>query len=278
MKHLNKPDIEWRDLLILKPHQILFNCLLSLPFLLSSWFFAQHGWYVLALMMSFFFFTCALRQAHDCYHHSIGLNKTAVHIFLYLLSIIMLCSTHAIRYTHLQHHRDPLGENDVEGNWARLPMWQAIALGGLFSIHIQWQGFRHGDKQTRQHSFMDMLLIISVFVLAAIWQAQWLVYHVLTMILANMLVGFFAVWSVHHDCDEHGVFARTERQSWANFATVYLLYHMEHHLFARVPSNHLPELARRLDNIAPEWSRYRVLPVFRQPESKMAQNVKTMSE
>ncbi|XXQ69131.1 fatty acid desaturase family protein [Neisseriaceae bacterium B1] len=267
MKNLTKPDIEWRDLLVLTPRQVLFNCLLSLPFLLCSWIFAQQGWYVLALIMSFFFFTCALRQAHDCYHHSIGLNKTAVHILLYLLSITMLCSTHAIRYTHLQHHRDPLGENDVEGNWARLPMSKAIALGGLFSIHIQWQGFWHGDKRTRRHSLIDMLLINSVFVLAATWQTPWLVYHVLTMMVANMLVGFFAVWSVHHDCDDKAVFARTERQGWANFATVYLLYHMEHHLFARVPSNHLLELARRMDAIVPEWSRYRVLPVFRQPES-----------
>ena len=35
---------------------------------------------------------------------------------------------------------------------------------------------------------------------------------------------------------------------------------MEHHLFAAVPSNHLPELARRLDAAAPEWSAHRVLP------------------
>lgn len=266
MKHLAKPDIEWRDLLVLTRRQIIGNVLLSLPFLLASWYLAAMGQYVWALLASFFFFTCALRQAHDCYHNSIGLNKTGVHIMLYLLSATMLCSTHAIRHTHLQHHRDPLGENDVEGNWARLPMWQAIALGGLFSLHIQWQGWRYGNSSTRRHVSWDLLLMMAVVATASVWQSSWLVYHVLAMILANMLVGFFAVWSVHHDCDEHGVFARTERQSWANFATVYLLYHMEHHLFARVPSNHLPELARRMDAVAPEWSQYRVLPKVRQPE------------
>nr|WP_284143859.1 fatty acid desaturase [Psychrobacter sp. WY6] len=29
-----------------------------------------------------------------------------------------------------------------------------------------------------------------------------------------------------------------------------MLYHVEHHLFPAVPSNHLPELAKRLDATA----------------------------
>jgi fatty acid desaturase len=40
---------------------------------------------------------------------------------------------------------------------------------------------------------------------------------------------------------------------------VNLLYHVEHHLFPAVPCNHLPELARRLDGVAPEWTGKRVL-------------------
>ena len=72
-------------------------------------------------------------------------------------------------------------------------------------------------------------------------------------------VGFFAVWSVHRGCDPDGVFACTERRGWVNCVTVHLLYHVEHHLFSRVPANHLPELARRLDAVAPEWTGQRVL-------------------
>ena len=260
MKPTGKPQIEWRDLLHLNRRQITFNVLLSLPFLAASWLFAAYGQYLAALVMSFFFFTCALRQAHDCYHHSIGLNRPGVRIMLHLLSIAMLCSTHAIRHTHLQHHRDPLGKGDVEGNWARLPAWKAILFGGLFSVRIQWQGLMHGSRTTRSRSRLDMLLIAAFIAAALITRHPVLLYHTAAMIAANALVGFFAVWSVHHDCDTHGVYARTERQAWANFATVYLLYHMEHHLFAAVPSNHLPELARRLDAAAPEWSAHRVLP------------------
>ncbi len=37
------------------------------------------------------------------------------------------------------------------------------------------------------------------------------------------------------------------------------LFHMEHHLFPTVPSNHLPQLAKRLDKVAPEMTKLRVL-------------------
>ena len=59
MKPTGKPQIEWRDLLHLNRRQIAFNVLLSLPFLAASWLFAAYGQYLAALVMSFFFFTCA---------------------------------------------------------------------------------------------------------------------------------------------------------------------------------------------------------------------------
>ena len=257
--NLPRPELEWRDLLALNRRQIATNVLLSAPWLLASWWVAAQGWYVAALPLSFVFFLCALRQAHDCYHHSIGLGSRGVRVMLYALTLTMLCSTHAIRYTHLQHHRAPLAATDVEGRWAKLRGWQALLWGPWFSMHTQWHGLMHGDAATRFHSRRDGLLLLAVWLLALLWPHPLLVYHVLAMLAANAAVGFFAVWSVHRGCDAHGVFARTERRAWVNFATVHLLYHIEHHLFAQVPANHLPELARRLDKAAPAWAQKRVL-------------------
>jgi fatty acid desaturase len=79
------------------------------------------------------------------------------------------------------------------------------------------------------------------------------------MLLANMLVGFFAVWSVHHGCDET-VYARSERQPLVNLLTFNLLYHIEHHLFPAVPTYHLPQLAERLDRAAPQCTGQPVIP------------------
>ena len=262
MRHPSLTNIKWQDLRELQPSEVIYNLLLSLPFLLLSGYSVLQGWWWLALSASFFFFMAALRQAHDCYHRTLGVSKGATELMLFALSITMLCSTHAIRHTHLNHHRDPLGESDVEGNWARLPWYQAILGGGLFSIAIQWFGLTHGSRRNRLLVALDMLLIASVVITAFISMHPVLVYHVLVMILANMLVGFFAVWSVHHGCDET-VYARSERQPLVNLLTFNLLYHIEHHLFPAVPTHHLPQLAKRLDSAAPQWSAQPVLPIVK---------------
>ena len=62
---------------------------------------------------------------------------------------------------------------------------------------------------------------------------------------------------MHHDCDE--TIARTERNPLVNLLTFNLLYHVEHHLFPAIPSNHLPALAKRLDTAAPHLTNAPVL-------------------
>lgn len=266
--------IQWQDLRQLGATETIYNVLLSLPFLLLSWWSAAQGWWLLALASSFFFFMAALRQAHDCYHRTLGMNKAATELMLFILSITMLCSTHAIRHTHLNHHRDPLGESDVEGNWSRLPWYEAILGGGKFSIAIQWFGLTHGSRRNRLLVTIDMVLISAVICTAFITMHPVLMYHILVMLVANMLVGFFAVWSVHHGCDEL-VYARSERHPLINLLTFNLLYHIEHHLFPAVPTNHLPELAKRLDSIVPEWTQQPVIPVL---ASKTLRSIRTADD
>ena len=265
MRHLSNnhslANIEWQDLRQLGVTETVYNVLLSLPFLILSWWSAAQSWWLLALVSSFFFFMAALRQAHDCYHRTLGVGKVATELMLFMLSMTMLCSTHAIRHTHLNHHRDPLGDSDVEGNWARLPWYQAILGGGKFSIAIQWFGLTHGNRRNRLLVVIDMLLISALIAIAFITMHPILMYHVLVMLMANMLVGFFAVWSVHHGCDEL-IYARSERHPLINLLTFNLLYHIEHHLFPAVPTNHLPELAKRLDTVAPEWTQQPVIPIL----------------
>ena len=259
MRHPSLASIEWQDLRQLSLGETIYNILLSLPFLLLSWWSAWQGWWLIALVATFFFFTAALRQAHDCYHRTLGVGRLATELMLFFLSITMLCSTHAIRHTHLNHHRDPLGDSDVEGNWSRLPWYQAISGGGVFSMTIQWFGLTHGSRRNRILVAFDMLLIFAVIAIAFITMHPILMYHVLVMIVANTMVGFFAVWSVHHGCNDE-VYARSERHPLINLLTFNLLYHIEHHLFPAVPTNHLPILAKRLDAVAPQWTQQPVIP------------------
>ena len=43
MKHLPKPEIEWRDLLTLSRGQVALNLGLSWPWLAGSWWLAAQG-------------------------------------------------------------------------------------------------------------------------------------------------------------------------------------------------------------------------------------------
>ncbi|MEO8390532.1 MAG: fatty acid desaturase [Polaromonas sp.] len=252
-------QVRWEDLVSLRPGQVALNLGLSAPWLAGSLWAAQHDLYWLAMPLSAAFFLTALRQAHDSYHASIGVPRRWLDAVLLALTFTMLCSTHAIRHTHLVHHRDPLGDGDEEGGWARQPGWRALALGVLFSIRTHAQALRTGSPRTRRWVGAELTLIAAVCLTAALTEQAWLRYHAVAMIGSNMLVGFFAVWSVHHGCDPKGVFARTERRAWVNGLTVHLLFHIEHHLYPAVPANHLPILASRLDAVAPEWAAVRVL-------------------
>jgi fatty acid desaturase len=252
-------QVRWEDLVPLRRGQVALNLGLSAPWLAASLWAAQHDLYLLAMPLSAAFFLTALRQAHDTYHASIGVSRKWLDAVLLALTLTMLCSTRAIRHTHLVHHRDPLGDGDEEGGWARQPGWRALALGVLFSIRTHAQALRTGSPRTRRWVVAELTLIAAVCLAAASTDQAWLRYHVVAMIGSNMLVGFFAVWSVHHGCDAKGVFARTERRACVNWLTVHLLYHVEHHLYPAVPANHLPMLASRLDAAAPEWTAVRVL-------------------
>ena len=261
-------SLEWQDLHQLSRGQIAYNVILSYPFLLLSWWFASQSWYVLACGASYFFFAAAFRQAHDGYHHSLGTSKRTTTGILLLLSVLLMTGLHSIRATHMEHHRNPLGDSDIEGGLAKLSWWQALLGGVTYRLDIYRQGLRLSSRRNRRLAWLEFASIILVVMAAiglstvnaptAALLAQVLVYHILTMTLANVSVGIIAVWGVHHDCDE--TVARTERNKLVNILTFNLLYHVEHHLFPAVPSNHLPELAKRLDAAAPHLTNQQVLP------------------
>ena len=94
--------VEWQDLRQLTRGQIAYNVILPYPFLLLSWWFASHSWYVLACGTSYLFFAAAFRQAHDGYHHSLGTAKSTTTGILLLLSVLLMTSLHSIRATHME--------------------------------------------------------------------------------------------------------------------------------------------------------------------------------
>ena len=247
--------IAWRDLTALRPGEQIKELLLPLPFLLAARTAFAFDVPLVAWLASAYFFLAGLRLVHDSFHDNLALPRAAGHALLAVLSGLMLGSMHAVRITHLQHHRDCLGPDDVEGQTARRSAMRALAAGVAFPFRLHHAAWRRGSRSDRRFIAGELLLTAALLGLAATQVSAQLTHHVGLMVIAQALTGFFAVWTVHHDVDEERQVARTMRHRVKSAVALGMFFHLEHHLFPRVPTCHLPQLAERLDRAAPELSK-----------------------
>jgi fatty acid desaturase len=252
-------SVEWRDLLELNRWEIVKEVLLSLPWVATSLVLAHYGLYPLALGFSFIFFLCGLRQVHNAYHYAVGISRTATEWMMFLLSVAMLSSMHALQQTHLHHHSHCMDEEDAEAASARMKGWQAIAFGPFFYYLIHKKGIELANPRQRRWILAEFVAIVSWSAIALfVLDVPVLKYHVLAMLIGQCLTAFFAVWTVHHDCDRSHFIARTLRSPIKSFIAFDMFYHVEHHLYPKVPTCHLGKLSKRLDKAAPELSKMQV--------------------
>src|SRR5262245_58663393 len=113
-------QIEWTDLITLSRLDIAKEMTLSLPWFLGSLVFAHYRMFPVALVCSFVFFLTSLRQVHSAYHYALGLRRPTTEWVMFVLSVVMLGSMHAVQITHLRHHRFLMADDDVEAASARL--------------------------------------------------------------------------------------------------------------------------------------------------------------
>jgi fatty acid desaturase len=253
-------DVDWKDLLSLSRGEVVYEVLLSLPWLAVSLVLAHLAltWPLLwipALGCSFTFFLCGLRQVHNAFHYAVGITPRGHEWLMYGLSVLMLSAMHAVQFNHLRHHRHCMDDEDIEALSARMPGWKAILIGPYFPYMLHKTALQVGKPAVRRWVLFE-LASIAVFVALVffVFDSAILKYHLGAMAIGQCLSGFFAVWTVHHDCDRSHYIARTIRHRFKAFVTYNMFYHVEHHLFPAVPTCHLPELAKRLDGAAPELS------------------------
>ena len=251
---MNQKDIlqavQWKDLTKLSTREMLIENNITVPWLLASWVLAYYEYYLLALPFSAFFFLAALRQVHNGFHNSLGTNRFLTWLSLYLNSIGMVASAHAVKFHHLRHHKYCMGEEDHEAKPAQMKWYQAILYGPVHFYRIHILAYQLGNQRYRNTIMLESISIVVFVALVFYLQIHFLMYHVAAMIIGEMLTAFFAIWTVHHDT--HHDLPRTQRQGWKNRITLSMFYHLEHHLFPAVPTIKLPELARRMDAAIPE--------------------------
>lgn len=252
-------SVQWHDLLELNRAEIVKEILLSLPWLSTALVLAHFRFYLFALGFSFIFFLCGLRQVHNAYHYAVGIPRRATEWMMFALSVLMLSSMHALQQTHLHHHSHCMDDEDAEAASARMKGWQAICFGPYFYYLIHRKGIELANARQRAWIVVELLTILSIVVLAlGVLNIPILKYHVCAMLIGQCLTAFFAVWTVHHDCDRSHFIARTLRNRVKSFIAFDMFYHLEHHLYPKVPTCHLASLSKRLDQAAPELQQMQV--------------------
>jgi len=250
--HAKLKTIQWKDLTSLNRWEIFVENSVSLPWILLSLIFAYYGLYLLALPCSFMFFLTALRLVHNGYHYTLGISKFMTRLTLLINSALMLTSMHAVKFNHLRHHKYCMKEEDVEGKCARMPAWKALMYGPIFIFEIHWTALKMETWINKMVILVELFFVALFIGTVFYFKITFLQYHVYAMLLGEFFTAFFAVWTVHHDCDEE-IFARTTRGPLKNFFTYNMFYHMEHHLFPAVPTIKLPILANRIDEVLPQF-------------------------
>lgn len=246
-------NVVWNDLLSLSRYEVFYELTLSLPWLLASLFFATKQNYFLALACSFMFFLTGLRQVHNAFHDAVGISKKLTQWLMFGLSMVMLGSMHAVKINHLRHHRYCMQAEDIEATSARMSWWQAILFGPIFPFLLHRKALQVANKEQQKWIYAE--LTVNVLILSWVFLLQsemWLKYHFATMLIAQCLTAFFAVWTVHHDCDEQQTMGRTIHGHIKAKLTYNMFFHTEHHLFPRVPTCKLHIVAQRLNHHAPE--------------------------
>jgi fatty acid desaturase len=252
--------VEWRDLTALRPWEVLSEPLLPLPWLAASLLAADRGWRPAAVACSFMLFLTGLRVVHNAYHYALGLPRWATEWVMFAMSLVMQCSMHAVKVNHLRHHRYCMSGEDVEAMSVRLSGWGAILIGPWFPVRLHIKAMQVGTPAERRWILAELAANAAWIALVfGVLQVPLLRYHVIAMCIGECLTAFFAVWTVHHGCEDGAPIARSLRSTWMSRLAYGMFYHLEHHLFPRVPTCHLETLARRLDQAAPGYARRMVL-------------------
>ncbi len=252
-------SVEWRDLCDLSQKDVALELFVSIPWLVISLGLAYFEYWFFALGASFMFYLCGLRQVHNAFHYAIGISRGAHEFLMFLLSIIMLGSMHAVQFNHLRHHKHCMDEEDVEAACALMPWWKALLYGPVFPYLLHKTALQKGNVRVRRWVQAELVAnVIWISLVLFVFDSVILEYHLAVMLVANCLTAFFAVWTVHHDCDRSHYIARTVREKLKSRVTYSMFYHVEHHLYPKVPTCRLRTLSARLDEAAPELQKMRV--------------------
>lgn len=206
-------------------------------------------WPLAVLTLMYLSFATYGSISHDLVHRTLGLPRRVNELFLTTIELLALRSGHAYRLAHLHHHARFPHDDDIEGAAAKMSFFRTLLEGMIFQPRMMfWAATRHG----RSHPIvlleigMVVCLIVACFVVIP-YTPIFAVYAVL-MIMGSWVIPLATSYLPHNPAGQTALSqTRLFRGKVASIIAMEHLYHLEHHMYPRVPHHNWAKLARRLD-------------------------------
>ena len=183
----------------------------------------------------------------------------------FLVGLPILMSATAYRITHTYHHfelgkRRDLGTYRQHSNGTAF-VWlayiaQLTAGSILYMLLIPYFAWKFGSRHSRRTVVVEYSIVVGAYTLffTLVPGATILHYWFLPLLVMNVLTNVRGIAS-NALGDVENIFLSSRTVScprWVSFLLLHENYHLEHHLFPRVPSYHLHRLHRLIWNRLPE--------------------------
>lgn len=208
------------------------------------------GWWTVAVLavvlMSFFTYGSV---SHDLVHGNLRLRPLANDALLCLTELLAVRSGHAYRAAHLHHHRRFPADDDIEGAAAGFGFVRSLAEGFVLQPKVWLWAMRHA-KRSRGWVLGEGVACVALIV-GSIVATQWTlapVVYVALCVGGSWIIPLVTSY-IPHDAGAADPLHQTRlfRGRLSSLIALEHLYHLEHHLYPRVPHHRWAELARALD-------------------------------
>jgi fatty acid desaturase len=194
---------------------------------------------------------------HEGLHGLLARNERLNHLLSFLVGFPILISATAYQTTHNDHHYD-LGRKLDYGTYRQhldkpalvwFAYWLQLTIGSvIYVLFIPLLALKSGSGRTRAIILLEYVLMGAgyAWILHKLPVSGLLLYWVYPLIVLNLLSNIRGLAS-HALGDVEDIYLSSRTISCSKLSALLFLhenYHLEHHLFPRVPSYHLAELHR----------------------------------
>lgn len=221
------------------------------PFALVALYFITFniGWWPVAIALTPYIYLTVGAAVHDLIHKSLGVPDRLHGILLAVVGALALESGHALSETHQVHHRKLHTSVDPEGYVDDFSMIRTLGEGPFYKHYLACWVLKNRPN-SRPWVVAEALwaqgTILAALVLG--WNHHAFGVYIGLIVLGSWLFPFVGVKLVHSDPGDNVLGGTvTLRGRIISVIGCGLTFHLEHHLYPRVPGHKLRHLAPRLD-------------------------------